>query len=171
MFKFLENYFTFTTWEKRGIIILISLTVIVLLAGEVYPYFKPVEHTDKSKYDAEIKAFNDSYSADNPVTNTPVAKNSVQPVTMQAPTITKHKEKRGTEFEFDPNTITATQWMELGFSEKQAEVIDHYRQAGGKFHKPEDIKKLYVMSEENYERLLPYVRIVKQKRTRKNAEQ
>ncbi len=170
MWKFLENYFTFTTWEKRGIIILISATIIVLLIGEVYPYFKPVEKTDKSKYEAEIKSFNDSYTANKPVAEATVANDSSQPVAAHQSVVAKPKQKYGTEFEFDPNTITIEQWVQLGFTEKQATVIDHYRQAGGKFHKPEDIKKLYVMSDENYARLLPYVRIVKPPRKRRNND-
>src|SRR3984957_7871728 len=61
MWKFLENYFTFTRREKNGIIILISATIIVLLAAEVYPFLKPVKQTDNSAYEAEIKAFQKEY--------------------------------------------------------------------------------------------------------------
>lgn len=168
MWKFLENYFTFTRREKNGIIVLISATIIVLLAAEVYAYLKPVQHTDNSKYEAEIKAFQKQYDiqpvATQGATGTikipaDTLEGRLSPTGHQSPL--KKTTRPLTEFEFDPNTIGVKEWMELGFTEKQALVIEHYKQAGGVFHKPKDIKKLYVMSDENYERLLPYVRIKK----------
>jgi DNA uptake protein ComE-like DNA-binding protein len=35
----------------------------------------------------------------------------------------------------------------------------HYKAKGGRFYKPEDLKKIYGMHEEEYERLFPYIRI------------
>jgi hypothetical protein len=35
-------------------------------------------------------------------------------------------------FPFDPNKISINEWMDLGLSEKQATVIEHYKAKGGK---------------------------------------
>lgn len=69
------------------------------------------------------------------------------------------KKKAYNPFPFNPNTITKTQLVEFGLSEKQASNFVNYVRAGGKFKKTEDIKKLYCMSEDLYKAMSPYVRI------------
>jgi competence protein ComEA len=63
----------------------------------------------------------------------------------------------GTLFYFDPNTATDEKWKKLGLRDKTIQTIGHYLSKGGKFHKPEDLKKIYGLSEEKYTQLLPYI--------------
>lgn len=65
-------------------------------------------------------------------------------------------------FNFDPNTLETAGWMRLGFSERQAQVIDNYRSKGGRFYQKEDLRKLYVMSEADYLRIADYVVIAQE---------
>ncbi len=60
---------------------------------------------------------------------------------------------------FDPNTIDKSGLLSLGLSEKTAESWLRFREKGGKFNKPEDIRKLYALSQLDRDRLLPYVQI------------
>lgn len=62
-------------------------------------------------------------------------------------------------FPFDPNTLDSIGWVELGFSPKQAMSIIKYRSAGAVFRKPEDVKKLYVIDDERYKELEPFIQI------------
>jgi DNA uptake protein ComE-like DNA-binding protein len=62
-------------------------------------------------------------------------------------------------FVFDPNTLDSTGWVALGFSPKQAASIIKYRSFGAKFRRPEDIKKLFVVDDERYEELRPFIEI------------
>lgn len=62
-------------------------------------------------------------------------------------------------FKFDPNTLDSTGWVALGFSPKQAASILKYRSKGAKFRKPEDIKKLFMVNEERFEELQPFIDI------------
>jgi competence ComEA-like helix-hairpin-helix protein len=62
-------------------------------------------------------------------------------------------------FYFDPNTITTDDWVRLGLSLKQAEVIEKYKSRGGKFRKPDDLRKIYVLSDDMKNKLVPYVKI------------
>nr|WP_255431149.1 helix-hairpin-helix domain-containing protein [Pedobacter sp. N36a] len=62
-------------------------------------------------------------------------------------------------FYFDPNTITAKGWQELGLSPKQAQAILNYRAKGGVFRLPSDLKKMYTIAPELYLQLEPYVQI------------
>lgn len=67
------------------------------------------------------------------------------------------KKNRAEMFYFDPNRIGDEEWMRLGFTAKQVQVIRKYIDAGGKFHKREDLKKLYVISEEKYDEINEFV--------------
>lgn len=69
----------------------------------------------------------------------------------------KQEEKSYILFEFDPNTATNEQFIQLGLSEKQVSTILKYRNSGGKFYKKEDFKKIYVISEKDYLRLESYI--------------
>ena len=62
-------------------------------------------------------------------------------------------------FNFDPNTLDSAGWVTLGFSPKQSAAILKYRGAGAKFRKPEDIKKLFVVDDERYRELEPFIDI------------
>ncbi len=60
---------------------------------------------------------------------------------------------------FDPNTIDMSGWKLLGFSNKQAQAIINYRDKNlkGSFKTLEDIKKCYIISEEKFKDLQPYI--------------
>ncbi|MBL7898569.1 MAG: helix-hairpin-helix domain-containing protein [Crocinitomicaceae bacterium] len=60
-------------------------------------------------------------------------------------------------FFFNPNQIGEDEWIDLGFSQKQAAAIINYRQKFGPFAQKEDLKKVYVISEKKYLELEPYI--------------
>lgn len=63
----------------------------------------------------------------------------------------------GELFQFDPNTLAIEGWQKLGLSEKTSKTINKYRSKGGKFYKPEDIKKIWGMPEGFYEKVKDYI--------------
>lgn len=63
----------------------------------------------------------------------------------------------GELFQFDPNTLSIEGWQKLGLSEKTSKTIGNYRSKGGKFYKPEDIKKIWGMPDGFYERVKDYI--------------
>jgi competence protein ComEA len=161
MWNWLEQYFTFTGGEKKGILALIFLSTLIFLLPKIYFYLKPVEHIENQPYEQEIEAFIREFeekkllaqgdSSDDRETFNPYANVAISP---------QFKTKREIEyFEFDPNKIGLADWMRLGFSEKQAASIEKGKAKGWKFYKPEDLKKMYVIGEENYNRLAPYIKI------------
>lgn len=60
-------------------------------------------------------------------------------------------------FPFDPNTLPEHKWVEMGFSNRQAQMVGRYRNKGGRFRKKSDLKRLYFMTDEIYETLKPYI--------------
>lgn len=69
--------------------------------------------------------------------------------------------RRVESFRFNPNTVSLEDLQRLGFSEKQAQAIDHYRQKGGRFRRREDFARSYVVADSVYQRLAPYIDIPK----------
>ena len=60
---------------------------------------------------------------------------------------------------FDPNTIDSSQAIYLGIPFKQVNALLHYRQKGGRFNTKEAFAKLYGLSPELYNQLLPHIQI------------
>lgn len=64
-------------------------------------------------------------------------------------------------FPFDPNTATLSDFVRMGFSQKQAQSILNYRAKGGRFRRKRDFAKSYVVTDSVYNRLEPYISIPK----------
>lgn len=62
-------------------------------------------------------------------------------------------------FDFDPNQLDLSGWESLGFSSKQADAIINYRTKFGPFKRKEELKKIFVISEEKYLELEPHIKI------------
>ena len=62
-------------------------------------------------------------------------------------------------FRFNPNTADSATFVMLGLRPRQAVAIIHYRNAGGLFRKKEDFKRIYTISESDYDRLSPYMEL------------
>lgn len=60
---------------------------------------------------------------------------------------------------FDPNTADSLTLLGNGLKSWQAHNLIKYRKAGGRFRQPEDIRKLYGLTDAQYRSILPYVRI------------
>lgn len=62
---------------------------------------------------------------------------------------------------FDPNTADSCTLVHLGFKPWQAKNLLKYRAKGGKYRKPEDLKRLYGMTDSMYMTLEPYICIAR----------
>lgn len=60
-------------------------------------------------------------------------------------------------FPFNPNLLTLDDAMRLGLPQRTAQNWVNYTAKGGKFRQKEDIKKIYSLSEADYQRLLPFI--------------
>lgn len=59
---------------------------------------------------------------------------------------------------FNPDTYTQKDWQSLGFSENQANAILKYKNyLGGSFLSKEKFRECFIISEENYKKLAPYL--------------
>lgn len=59
---------------------------------------------------------------------------------------------------FNPDLYSQTDWMKMGFTERQAEAILKYRNyLGGSFISKDKFKECFIISDENYIKLAPYL--------------
>jgi len=64
-------------------------------------------------------------------------------------------------FYFDPNTISESEIIRLGFSEKQAKSWINYRKAGATFSTAKSLQKLFFIDQIKYDELEPWIRMEK----------
>lgn len=141
--QFVKDYLNFTTRERWGIT---GLLVLIALF-----YFLPNLLFRDEDYSKELKAFEkeiaamDSGSADEP--NYEYTNNDYQKTDLFEP------------FYFDPNTVDPQKLENFGIPQYVIKSFSKYRNAGAKFYKKEDLKKLYGLKPNLYERMAPYIKI------------
>ena len=69
------------------------------------------------------------------------------------------KEQPFETFPFDPNTADSTTLLRLGLSPWQVRSIYRYRAKHGRYHNPDDFKRLPGLTNEQWDRLRPLIRI------------
>lgn len=164
--QFLKDYFSFTKKERWGIIVLISVILLLIILPFFFPYFVKKEKPNYSQFAKEIAQLqldtsakkSNTYKIDDGYYNdyTPSSNNQII---------------KAEVFFFDPNTASIADWIRLGIKPRTAETIQKYIAKGGKFYKPDDIKKIYGLSEKDAERLIPYVSIKEAKKENPQYEQ
>jgi competence protein ComEA len=169
--RFLSSYFSFTKKERNGVIALLVLIVFFLLLPFLYPFFIKQKDYDHTQFQKEIdslqisqqdsnaskKYFSKDDNDDNDYTND------------DQPSYKKNESNTPTElFQFDPNTLDESGWKKLGVKDKTIQTIQKYLSKGGRFHMPEDIGKIWGLSPEKVQQLLPYIKIAETLTTDKN---
>ncbi|MHB8260379.1 MAG: ComEA family DNA-binding protein [Bacteroidia bacterium] len=146
MLNYLNKYFTLNRRERNGMIAIISLVIILLMVK----YFV-VYHSNTETNKVVVVALDD-VAAKFAEQNNDVTKDNYS---------TSPANTKDSLFYFNPNTINYEQAMMLGFSGKVAHTLINYRNKGGKFYKPVDLKKLYGMDEVLFDKLKPFVQLDK----------
>jgi DNA uptake protein ComE-like DNA-binding protein len=130
-----RNFFHYTKSERNGtlvLLVILSLLLIVYFIVNFWPYSR-TKIDDKTR--AEIQTFVDGLSYD----------------------IQDEFKKADSLFVFNPNLIGVKEWQLLGFTEKQAKSIEAYKAKGKVFKCRDEVSKLYVVSKEKFQELLPYI--------------
>lgn len=75
----------------------------------------------------------------------------------QAGFLSREMSSKGPLFSFDPNTATYDNLIKLGLTGKETNTLINYRNKGGRFRIPSDIKKVYGIDEVQASKLIPFV--------------
>ncbi|MGQ1910437.1 helix-hairpin-helix domain-containing protein [Marinifilum sp. RC60d5] len=133
--KNIKEYFTYSTAEKRGILLLL----ILLVGIYIVPVFLKSDNGEEIVFDEEkqaefqkmIKGFEGRSDRKNEV---------------------KY-------FKFDPNTASEEQLRKLGFKEFQIKNLKKYRSFGGRIKNKSDLQKIYGITKDDYNRLKAFIQI------------
>lgn len=149
-----KKLFAFSTGEQKGILLLIPLLAVISII---------FIRTNRPSADPALTAYSNEIIGNSSKASRETAGNIDRRGTEgsnRSSISTARKTPSEYElFDFDPNTIDLAGLKRLGFSERQAEVIINYRDAGAVFRTHEDFAKCYTVSEEKFEELCPYIRI------------
>ncbi|MRT93385.1 helix-hairpin-helix domain-containing protein [Ancylomarina sp. 16SWW S1-10-2] len=137
--KHLKTYFSFSSSERKSLIILLALVLAVFM----YPLF----------------FFNNKV----PVWENNTAKQkTLDSLLISMSVNSKEKDNRGVSyklFSFDPNRIDSSGMLSLGFSNFLTKNLLAYRKSGGRIARKGDLKKIYGMTDDLYLRLEPFIHI------------
>lgn len=86
------------------------------------------------------------------------------------PSLPKASEKKYSGQPVDPNTADSTQLIEIGLKPKVVKNLLNYRRKGGFIKTVEDIKKIWGMDDDQYERVAPHL-FVAEKTGEENEKQ
>lgn len=165
--KSASHYLEFSRKEKNGIVICLALILFLIWLPYLYEKIHPASiplHNHEMDFSFEV----DSNS------------NKKNQVFQRG----NHTENNHHKFEenakanmplkpipFDPNKVTYEGWLQMGLKEKTVKTILNYTSKGGKFRKPDDIKKIWGITEEQTNQLMPYVKIEVENTTEANRYQ
>jgi len=137
----INSYFGFNKQQRNGLFFLVCLSFVLFLIRLTYPYFispNPIVIKNLPLVKMQL---------DSNVANTETArKNQFE-----------YKNKNTLLFNFDPNTVSYGELLQLGFSKKTAAIFIKYRQKGFQFKTKEDVKTVFGVSDRLYKNLAPYI--------------
>lgn len=174
MKEFIRNFFFFTSRERNGTIILAGIMLITIVA-RLWIALKPVKHvlplndttlvfiesfidnpdmTENENLTGNVAFPDTEYGADQFSDNAGTV-NQMQDFYIPNEQLSDSHET----FFFDPNTASLHLLVKAGFSRRVAETIINYRNSGGKFREVEDIKKIYGLTTQEYDKVKSYIKI------------
>ena len=142
-----KDFFSFTKQERQGILLLLALISGICIGKFFFSKKESVsgentvaqeqmsEYSKGEKYSPEEKSFN--YRSND-----------------EASIVLKS---------FDPNSADYSTFISLGLKPYIAQNIIKYRNKGGKFGKPDDLAKIYGLSNDDFRRIKPYIQIKQEK--------
>ena len=151
--EIIKDYFVFSRKERNA-----AITLVVLMAFFIsLPYWYPVKEESPVLKSKELQELDSVLSTHNTQENgeeSNTASNNHYPNYSNS-----NEHVVFAPFPFNPNTITAEEWKKFGLKEKTIHTILNYLSKGGKFITAEDIKKIWGITNEEAERIIPYIRI------------
>ncbi len=145
-----KEFLYFSKTERRGILVLVTAIILLLLFNHFYRYRQAHATPTEAEIEqqAEEVAEYERFLASVRLKEQPKEKNLPA----------DHKGNSSPLlFFFDPNSADSTTFRQLGLPAWMAQNILRYREKGGRFRQAEDFKKIYGLREADYQRLLPYI--------------
>ena len=157
----LKTFFYFTRSERRGILLLCTLILLVSGGTQVYRHWQEKASRPSAEERAEQLRMQQEYED---------FLATIQEEEEKGRARHRYPEDTGfrpgkpavTPFPFDPNRADSLTLRRLGLPGWMARNIVRYRERGGRFRHPDDFRKIYGLTDEQYAALEPYIRIAPQ---------
>ena len=133
----------YTKSERRVILLLLAIALLLLGIWAVMEYLRPVEVPVTLSESEEIDSFLANLEEQEKIRKSHTPKNEISAVLQP----------------FDPNTADSVLLRQLGLPVYIVRNILKYRAKGGVFRSPESFSRIYGLKEEVYQKLKPYVTI------------
>ena len=148
--QLIDDFFTLSKSEQRGIYVLTVLIIIITGMAYFIRYSDNRKVVDNSEYLDRIEMFRKYQQK---------ARDSIRIINLQNKGKLDYETARQilTPFSFNPNDLSEGEWLAMGLSAKQAGTIVNYVSKGGRFKTKKDLKKIYCLSEGEYQVLEPYI--------------
>lgn len=147
--KRFREFLGFSKTEMNGLIFLLPLILFFVLLPSLYTkYFQP-------KYEP----FEDQRILDSLMALIESKKDSLNKVTYESE-----------RFFFDPNNLTKDSLALLGLDDSMAQRIVNYRKAGGIYRNPEDLSKIYGLTDSLFQEIKPWIKINSQQKVKTISE-
>ena len=143
--------------EAIGIITLVGVIILVRLLFAPAPILlsPPDPPAYSGAYNNQNRTEREQPHRDYPLPS-PASTSSARSSSSRAPNASARNAEL---FEFDPNTLDSSGFLRLGFTPAQTHSLLKYRASGARFDQPQDFSRAYVVSEQMYLRLAPYISI------------
>ena len=141
MKSLLKDWFSFSKKERLGIIALLAIIVFFIMLPELY-----VPDLESPKLDSSILGSLESNSTET-IVSTSTNRHPLNDLLAKS------------EFYFDPNTLNEMGWQKLGINQNTIRTIINYRNKGGRFRHPTDIRKIWGLMPSDADRLIPFIQI------------
>jgi len=145
----IKDLFTFSKKERGGIIALLIVMILSIIIFIFIDQFPTSNSYDYSEFKNEIDEF-EKQRESGVMSNFEKKKKYNNK---------KYPKSNSQLFSFNPNTLSKDSLQLLGLSAKLSERIVKYRNAGGKFKTPEDLKKIYGFPEKKFEEIKSFIQI------------
>ena len=149
MKRFIKDYLTFSRKESTIAIIILIIIAIFISLPYYYSYTK-----SKESFDTTLVKLADSILAQQESIDILVEKPNYKKFDYNQ---YKESSKPLQPFSFNPNTLDENGFLKLGLSPKLIRTILNYRNKGGSFRKPDDFRKIWGLSKEDADILVPYI--------------
>ena len=143
--KWIRYFLGISRTEANGVIV---MAIIMLLIAFIPLFVSRISRPDD--LDIDQKQHLDSLAA---ILDHSLSRPKVNP------SVTSTNENSVSYFSFDPNTANYDDFLLLGLSGEISNRILKYIESGGSFNKREDFKKIYGLTDDKFQELLPYIKI------------
>lgn len=152
-----KGFFYFNRSQRIGVMILLALIIIALLAMVTMPYlFKSEELIADENFQHEVELFRASLVEKE---RNRKSDDDFYPFAYRNYPKSHYASAKYELFPFDPNSADSVAFVKLGLKPYIAKNILKYRAKGGKFKTEESFAKVYGITPEKFNELLPYIRV------------